>query len=123
MWRNKLILFSTEFGLTYPCAFFLVLQDRNSFSLKLDDVENWLYEDGEDQQKQVYIDKLAEMKVTTSTGGTIVPTLYLYKSKEACIKKRRAKANPLDKVKVLIIFLYSNKSKKVLVMKCVFLFN
>ncbi|XP_075875756.1 heat shock 70 kDa protein 4a [Nelusetta ayraudi] len=36
--------------------------DRDSFSLKLEDVENWLYEDGEDQQKQVYIDKLAELK-------------------------------------------------------------
>uniref|UniRef100_A0AAY4ELX1 Uncharacterized protein n=1 Tax=Denticeps clupeoides TaxID=299321 RepID=A0AAY4ELX1_9TELE len=28
----------------------------------LEDTENWLYEDGEDQQKQVYIDKLAELK-------------------------------------------------------------
>lgn len=32
-------------------------------SLKLEDTENWLYEDGEDQPKQVYIDKLAELKV------------------------------------------------------------
>uniref|UniRef100_A0A673ATN1 Heat shock 70 kDa protein 4-like n=1 Tax=Sphaeramia orbicularis TaxID=375764 RepID=A0A673ATN1_9TELE len=36
--------------------------DRDVFSLKLEDTENWLYEDGEDQQKQVYIDKLAELK-------------------------------------------------------------
>ncbi|XP_069002129.1 heat shock 70 kDa protein 4a isoform X2 [Embiotoca jacksoni] len=36
--------------------------DRDSFSLKLEDMENWLYEEGEDQQKQVYIDKLAELK-------------------------------------------------------------
>ncbi|KAJ0061998.1 hypothetical protein NL108_014780, partial [Boleophthalmus pectinirostris] len=36
--------------------------DRDAFSLKLEDTENWLYEDGEDQQKQVYIDKLAELK-------------------------------------------------------------
>ncbi|XP_051734198.1 heat shock 70 kDa protein 4a [Ctenopharyngodon idella] len=36
--------------------------DRDSFSLKLEDTENWLYEEGEDQQKQVYIDKLAELK-------------------------------------------------------------
>lgn len=41
------------------------MQDRDLFSLKLEDTENWLYEDGEDQQKQVYIDKLAELKVTT----------------------------------------------------------
>lgn len=40
------------------------MQDRDTFSLRLEDTENWLYEDGEDQQKQVYIDKLAELKVT-----------------------------------------------------------
>uniref|UniRef100_A0A669DZZ7 Heat shock protein 4a n=1 Tax=Oreochromis niloticus TaxID=8128 RepID=A0A669DZZ7_ORENI len=39
-----------------------VNEDRDLFSLKLEDTENWLYEDGEDQQKQVYIDKLAELK-------------------------------------------------------------
>lgn len=32
-------------------------------SLKLEDTENWLYEEGEDQPKQVYIDKLTELKV------------------------------------------------------------
>uniref|UniRef100_A0A8C4EI34 Heat shock protein 4a n=1 Tax=Dicentrarchus labrax TaxID=13489 RepID=A0A8C4EI34_DICLA len=36
--------------------------DRDTFSLKLEDTENWLYEDGEDQHKQVYVDKLAELK-------------------------------------------------------------
>uniref|UniRef100_A0A4W4G542 Heat shock protein 4b n=1 Tax=Electrophorus electricus TaxID=8005 RepID=A0A4W4G542_ELEEL len=34
----------------------------NTLSLKLEDTENWLYEDGEDQPKQVYIDRLAELK-------------------------------------------------------------
>lgn len=29
----------------------------------LEDTENWLYEDGEDQPKQVYMDKLQELKV------------------------------------------------------------
>ncbi|KAI5620271.1 heat shock protein 4a [Silurus asotus] len=41
---------------------FVSEEDRDAFSLKLEDTENWLYEDGEDQQKQVYIDKLAELK-------------------------------------------------------------
>lgn len=41
----------------------VIFQDRDAFSLKLEDTENWLYEEGEDQQKQVYIDKLAELKV------------------------------------------------------------
>ena len=42
------------------------MQERDAFSLKLEDTENWLYEDGEDQQKQVYIDKLADLKVMAS---------------------------------------------------------
>lgn len=41
---------------------FVTEADRDTFSLKLEDTENWLYEDGEDQQKHVYIDKLAELK-------------------------------------------------------------
>ncbi|KAL0994745.1 hypothetical protein UPYG_G00126610 [Umbra pygmaea] len=41
---------------------FVSESDRDAFSLRLEDTENWLYEDGEDQQKQVYIDKLAELK-------------------------------------------------------------
>ncbi|KAI4547153.1 hypothetical protein MG293_003708 [Ovis ammon polii] len=41
---------------------FVSEDDRNNFTLKLEDTENWLYEDGEDQPKQVYIDKLAELK-------------------------------------------------------------
>jgi heat shock protein 4 len=35
---------------------------RDILSLQLEDTENWLYEDGEDQTKQQYIDKLAVLK-------------------------------------------------------------
>ncbi|KAL0973751.1 hypothetical protein UPYG_G00210450 [Umbra pygmaea] len=41
---------------------FVSESDRDILSLKLEDTENWLYEDGEDQPKQQYIDKLAELK-------------------------------------------------------------
>ncbi|KAM9496571.1 heat shock 70 kDa protein 4b isoform 2-T2 [Clarias gariepinus] len=41
---------------------FISESDRDTLSLKLEDTENWLYEDGEDQSKQVYIDKLNELK-------------------------------------------------------------
>lgn len=40
-----------------------LVQDKGSFLLTLEDTENWLYEDGEDQQKQVYVDRLASLKV------------------------------------------------------------
>lgn len=36
--------------------------DREKLSHHLEDTENWLYEEGEDCKKQVYIDKLAELK-------------------------------------------------------------
>lgn len=36
--------------------------DRDKLSRYLEDTENWLYEDGEDCQKQIYLDKLADLK-------------------------------------------------------------
>uniref|UniRef100_A0A9J7XDV5 Heat shock protein 4b n=1 Tax=Cyprinus carpio carpio TaxID=630221 RepID=A0A9J7XDV5_CYPCA len=36
--------------------------NENALSLKLEDTEVWLYEDGEDQPKQVYVDKLVDLK-------------------------------------------------------------
>lgn len=39
------------------------LQDSNRLTLMLEDTENWLYEDGEDQPKHVYEEKLDALKV------------------------------------------------------------
>lgn len=41
---------------------FMLEDDRNSLVLQLEDMENWLYEEGEDCHKQVYIDKLGQLK-------------------------------------------------------------
>ncbi|XP_054248428.1 heat shock 70 kDa protein 4L isoform X4 [Indicator indicator] len=41
---------------------FITEEDSNKLTLMLEDTENWLYEDGEDQPKQVYMDKLQELK-------------------------------------------------------------
>jgi len=41
---------------------FISEQDREKFVRVLEDTENWLYEDGEDCKKQVYLDKLTELK-------------------------------------------------------------
>uniref|UniRef100_A0A8D3BL74 Heat shock protein 4 like n=1 Tax=Scophthalmus maximus TaxID=52904 RepID=A0A8D3BL74_SCOMX len=38
-------------------------EDSNQLTLMLEDTENWLYEDGEDQPKQVYEEKLDALKV------------------------------------------------------------
>jgi len=43
-------------------AAFITECDRNSFSKSLEELENWLYEDGEEQNKQTYNDKLSQLK-------------------------------------------------------------
>uniref|UniRef100_A0AAR2JPU1 Heat shock protein 4 like n=1 Tax=Pygocentrus nattereri TaxID=42514 RepID=A0AAR2JPU1_PYGNA len=39
-----------------------ITEDSSRLTLILEDTENWLYEEGEDQEKQIYLDKLAELK-------------------------------------------------------------
>ncbi|RZC33323.1 heat shock 70 kDa protein 4 [Asbolus verrucosus] len=41
---------------------FILDNDRSILSVQLDDMENWLYEEGEECNRQVYQDKLAELK-------------------------------------------------------------
>ncbi|KAG5890080.1 hypothetical protein JTB14_003644 [Gonioctena quinquepunctata] len=41
---------------------YILDSDRNSLVSQLDEMENWLYEEGEDCNKQVYLDKLAQLK-------------------------------------------------------------
>ena len=38
-------------------------EDRDSFGTFLSNTEDWLYEDGDNQPKQVYVEKLEELKV------------------------------------------------------------
>merc|ERR1712045_139691 len=42
---------------------FMVEEDRNKYSLELEDAENWLYEDGEFAEKPEYQKKLSELQV------------------------------------------------------------
>lgn len=41
---------------------FMLEEDRNQFSLELEDAENWLYEDGEYAEKPIYSAKLTALK-------------------------------------------------------------
>ncbi|XP_023018225.2 heat shock protein 70Cb isoform X1 [Leptinotarsa decemlineata] len=41
---------------------FILESDQASLVSQLDDMENWLYEEGEDCNKQVYLEKLAQLK-------------------------------------------------------------
>merc|ERR1712012_1367728 len=42
---------------------FMLEEDRNKYSLELEDAENWLYEDGEFAEKPEYQKKLSELQV------------------------------------------------------------
>ncbi|XP_058042267.1 heat shock protein 105 kDa [Ahaetulla prasina] len=48
--------------LSGPYEKFVCEQDRQNFSMLLSEIEDWLYEEGEDQAKHVYMDKLTELK-------------------------------------------------------------
>lgn len=48
--------------LSGPLSQFMLESDRESFLRQLEDTENWLYEDGECEAKQVYTDRLAALK-------------------------------------------------------------
>lgn len=41
---------------------FVTLSERDEFTATLQEVEDWLYEDGEDETKGVYVAKLEELK-------------------------------------------------------------
>ncbi|XP_078494412.1 heat shock 70 kDa protein 4 isoform X1 [Ciona intestinalis] len=41
---------------------YITEEDRDRFVAILEQTENWLYEEGENEKKQVYVDKLAELK-------------------------------------------------------------
>lgn len=45
---------------------FVMPSEREEFIAKLQEVEDWLYEDGEDETKGVYIAKLEELKKVCS---------------------------------------------------------
>ena len=42
---------------------FIFSKDREKFASLLSETEDWIYGEGEGQMKQVYVDKLAELKV------------------------------------------------------------
>ncbi|XP_043929174.1 heat shock protein 105 kDa [Protopterus annectens] len=48
--------------LSGPYEKFVAEEDHNRFSALLTETESWLYEDGEDQNKDVYVNKIAELK-------------------------------------------------------------
>lgn len=64
---------------------FISDDDRDKFSLQLEDTENWLYEEGEDCKKQIYLDKLAELKVRVMWCFILIYLFLLFFSLNALV--------------------------------------
>lgn len=50
-----------------PLTFDFPVKEHEKFLRLLTETEDWLYEEGEDQAKQAYIDKLEELMVSSSS--------------------------------------------------------
>ena len=55
-------VYSMRDKLDYDLSDYITEADKETFKVVLTSTEDWLYEDGEDQPKKVYVDKLAELK-------------------------------------------------------------
>ena len=55
-------VYSMRDKLDYDLSDYITEADKETFKAVLTSTEDWLYEEGEDQPKKVYVDKLAELK-------------------------------------------------------------
>lgn len=63
---------------------FMVEEDRNSFSLELEDAENWLYEDGEYADKPAYTEKLTTLR---KKGEAVKKRRYEFQERPSAINQ------------------------------------
>lgn len=68
-------------------ATFVNENDRNSLFHHLDDMEKWLYEEGEDCNRQIYFEKLSLLKVSTC-GGCCISLQSLQKIVSSATRKK-----------------------------------
>lgn len=54
-----------KLGAEEELGMYVTESDRSELLQKLDSMENWLYEEGEDCNRQVYVDQLATLKVSS----------------------------------------------------------
>jgi molecular chaperone DnaK (HSP70) len=79
--------------------------DREKFSALLNSTENWLYEDGEDETKSVYVNKLSELQ---AIGQPVVDRYYNHSQIPSALEQIGASILHFRK----IIDLYSAKDEK-----------
>jgi len=79
--------------------------DREAFSSLLSKTEDWLYEEGEDETKSVYVDKLAELK---GIGQPVVDRFYSHSNIPSSLEELGATILHFRKV----LDLYAQKDEK-----------
>ena len=73
---------------------FVTDSERDQFIIRLQEVEDWLYEDGEDETKGVYVSKLEELKKVKTEARyvscvvflTTLPDCFLTSKPKSCSK-------------------------------------
>ncbi|XP_014774714.1 heat shock 70 kDa protein 4 isoform X1 [Octopus bimaculoides] len=88
-----------------PLEKFIKEEQRSQLSEMLDATENWLYEEGEDQKKQVYIDKLAKLK---EFGQPILNRYHESQERPLAFNELGSLLQSLDKA----VDLYQQKDEK-----------
>jgi len=63
---------------------FMIEEDRNKYTLELEDAENWLYEDGEYAEKEAYIEKINLLK---SKGEPVKRRLFEFQERPNAINQ------------------------------------
>uniref|UniRef100_A0A452VDB8 Heat shock protein family A (Hsp70) member 4 like n=1 Tax=Ursus maritimus TaxID=29073 RepID=A0A452VDB8_URSMA len=81
---------------------FITQEDLNKLSAILEDTENWLYEEGEDQPKQIYVDKLQELKVKFSKSMLVLNRTFWLNSKMNAQNKLSLTQDPVVKVSEIV---------------------
>lgn len=79
--------------------------DREQFSSVLTKTEDWLYEEGEDETKSVYVDKLSELK---TSGQPVVDRFYAHSKIPSALEELGATILHFRK----ILELYAQKDEK-----------
>lgn len=80
-------------------------EDREHLSSLLNSTENWLYEEGEDESKSVYVDKLAELK---GFGQPVVDRFHIHTNLPSALEQLGASILHYRK----ILDLYAQKDEK-----------
>lgn len=75
-----------KLGAEEELGMYVTEADRTELLQKLDSMENWLYEEGEDCNRQVYVDQLATLKVRDVLTSVVLNEIHKPKLLRSIVK-------------------------------------